>query len=422
MTSALAVVSAAFALLVASPTSAAVFAVDTTADAPDAAIDGTCASAAGQCTLRAAVQEANANAESDVINVPAGKYTLKLVGASEDAAATGDLDLTGEIDIIGAGTKATVIKGKKDRVFDIRPGAAVAISHLTVANGQAGAKGVYSDAASGGGILSAAATLELQDVVLAKNATSASGGGIACYSGSTLQLTEVRVTGNKAGDDGGGISCVGSNLTLTDVLVAGNKAGDDAGGIDLDGTDTVLTNVTVAKNKSKDDSGGMEVEGAGHTVALTNCTFSGNGGREKGGGIGCEQYGALSLTNVTLKGNKVKYGGGGIGNDGTCSITLHNTLFDTNKPSGCAGPMSLDGGNIESGASCGLDGASQNLKLKLAGLDLKKNGGATPTHALKAGSPAIDHGVDPCPATDQRGAARINACDSGAFEFVPPDI
>jgi hypothetical protein len=51
---------------------------------------------------------------------------------------------------------------------------------------------------------------------------------------------------------------------------------------------------------------------------------------------------------------------------------------------------------------------------------LADNGGPTLTHALLAGSPAIDAGDNAvCPATDQRGVARDAACDIGSFEYVP---
>ena len=58
----------------------------------------------------------------------------------------------------------------------------------------------------------------------------------------------------------------------------------------------------------------------------------------------------------------------------------------------------------------------------------KNNGGATWTHALLAGSPAIDAGTNSgCPATDQRGVARpidgnhdgSAVCDIGAVEAPP---
>jgi len=48
-----------------------------------------------------------------------------LLGADEDAAATGDLDVTGDLEIDGAGAAATVIDGNAiDRVLDIDPAGA----------------------------------------------------------------------------------------------------------------------------------------------------------------------------------------------------------------------------------------------------------------------------------------------------------
>ncbi|HSK26921.1 MAG TPA: CSLREA domain-containing protein, partial [Jiangellales bacterium] len=51
------------------------FVVTTTADAPDATSnDGLCATGGGECTLRAAVEQANASTAPDTIIVPAGQY------------------------------------------------------------------------------------------------------------------------------------------------------------------------------------------------------------------------------------------------------------------------------------------------------------------------------------------------------------
>jgi len=61
--------------------SSATFVVNSTDDAVDANIgDGICATASGFCTLRAAVQEANAHLGPDVISLPAGTYTLAIAG------------------------------------------------------------------------------------------------------------------------------------------------------------------------------------------------------------------------------------------------------------------------------------------------------------------------------------------------------
>ena len=67
-------------LLVASPaTWAATFNVNSIVDAVDAVPgNGVCATAGAVCTLRAAIQEANALAGADLVNVPAGAYLLTL--------------------------------------------------------------------------------------------------------------------------------------------------------------------------------------------------------------------------------------------------------------------------------------------------------------------------------------------------------
>src|SRR5688500_7781830 len=71
------------------------FAVTSTADAVDVTPgDGQCLTDANECTLRAAIQETNALSGPDMITLWAGTYTLALAGAGEDAAATGDLDIT----------------------------------------------------------------------------------------------------------------------------------------------------------------------------------------------------------------------------------------------------------------------------------------------------------------------------------------
>ena len=83
---------------------AATIIVNTTADAVDANPgDGVCDDGTGNCTLRAAIMEANALAGADTITVPAGTYTLAIAGTDEDAGATGDLDITDDLTIVGAG-------------------------------------------------------------------------------------------------------------------------------------------------------------------------------------------------------------------------------------------------------------------------------------------------------------------------------
>ena len=73
--------------------------------------------------------EANAMAGGANITLPAGSYTLSIVGADEDAARTGDLDIAGDLSITGAGAESTIIDARGlDRVLHILTGGIVQIS------------------------------------------------------------------------------------------------------------------------------------------------------------------------------------------------------------------------------------------------------------------------------------------------------
>src|SRR3989475_8330214 len=135
-------------LLAVAPAAAATFTVNDPADAVDAAPgDGRCATAGGTCTLRAAIQEANAHTGADTIMVPAGTYLLTIPGRGEDMAATGDLDIRDDVTITGAGADRTIVDGNGiDRVFEIVNSAAVvAMSSLTIRNGDPGPVALDTD-------------------------------------------------------------------------------------------------------------------------------------------------------------------------------------------------------------------------------------------------------------------------------------
>jgi CSLREA domain-containing protein len=62
--------------------------------------DGTCDA---DCSLREAIIAANGQSGTDTIILSAGTYDLSILGAGENAAATGDLDVTESITIDGVG-------------------------------------------------------------------------------------------------------------------------------------------------------------------------------------------------------------------------------------------------------------------------------------------------------------------------------
>ena len=352
----------------------AILAVNSTVDAVDANPgDGTCTTAAGECTLRAAIQEANALPGVDTISLPAGFYTLGIVGANEDAAATGDLDIRDDLTLTGVGADTTVIDGGSlDRLFDIRSGD-VTISGVTVQNGLAD---------YGGGIRNEA----------------------------TLTLTDSAVSGNVA-DVGGGI--FSTWLTVNNSAVSGNEA-RAGGGISIGFCPP-----------------GMICLGGGFAI-VANSTLSGNSSDPPpyggGGGIfsacGFAFCGEVILNNSTVSGNA---NGGVYGEEGLeLTITLKNTIVANNGLFDCSGPVDSGGHNLDSDGSCNLD-----MPGDLPGADpllgpLANNGGPTQTHALAPDSPAIDTGDNAgCPDTDQRGVPRpldgdddgSLICDIGAFEY-----
>src|SRR6267154_865717 len=355
--------------LLAVPSHAATFTVNTTADTADAVPgDGICADSGGACSLRAAVQEANALAGADTIQLAAATYVLT-GAAGDDLAVSGDLDITGDLTLTGAGTASTIIDGGGvDRVLDIDPsgvGVSVTISNLTVRGG-GNAAGQPSQA--GGGIRNRG-TLSLNNVTLTTNSSGINGGGLLNFG--TLTLTNTTVSANTAGTDGGGIYNSGSGtLTVTASTLSGNTA---------------------------------------------------NGIGRNGGGI--FNAGAAALTNVTLGDNTATLGGGISNPAGTATLT--NTLVANSTGGNCNGAITSSGNNLDSGSTCAFAGAGDlSNQDPLLGV-LANNGGATQTRALPAGSPAIDAGNNAvCPATDQRGAARpfpaAGNCDIGAFEFRPP--
>ena len=230
---------------------AANFTVDSTTDAVDANIgNGTCASAANECTLRAAIQEANAAAGPHVITVPAGSYKLTLAGPGEDVAATGDLDILQEVTITGAGEDLTIVDGQSfDRVFNTVANVSVTLEDLSVRNGS-----LFFSSGDGGGILTS---------VL----------------GPQLTLTNVSFIGNFA-DDGGAVQHLGP-ITITNSTFNGNLASNQSGG----GVLVInASSINISGSTFKNNHAGSMINGVGgafsavnsSNITITDSTFQSN--------------------------------------------------------------------------------------------------------------------------------------------------
>ena len=342
----------------------------------------------GKCSLREAIISANkdkaANAgkgecaagnRDDTILLAAGTYVLtRTDNGSENSSATGDLDVTANVIIQGAGADKVVIDGTAltDRIFQVFT-AKLTLTGVTLVGGKS------RDA---GGAIHSNGQLTIQNSAVTGAAAGSDGGGVYVTSPGTLTLTQSTVSGNAAVNNGGGIFNNGGTLTLTNATISGNSAGSSGGGLWNTGELTLL-NVTVSLNAADQNADEAGV----------------------GGGI-FHNTGSASTKNTILAGN----------------LVLHAAPTSLE----CAGTINSAGHNlVQNAAGCTLSGAAAG---DLFGVDallgpLANNGGTTFTHALLPLSPAVDAGdTSGCPSTDQRGLPRpIGAgCDIGAVEEQSP--
>ena len=122
-------------------------------------------------SLREAILATNADTGADTINLMAGVYRLVITGDLEDDGATGDLDITDDVTIIGASADSTFIDGGGiDRVFHVVSNSA-SLSQLTIRGGDNLSDGM------GGGIYNQS-VLTMTDVIVRDNTSVGEGGGV----------------------------------------------------------------------------------------------------------------------------------------------------------------------------------------------------------------------------------------------------
>jgi len=264
-------------------------------------------------------------------------------------------------------------------------------------------------------------------------------------SGSCL-IENSTIANNSAGKGGTG--------AYASLQAGTGGAGGDGGGIFLySNTTGIVVNSTIANNSAgQGGAGGQASSGP----------VSGNGGP---GGDGGGVYGGTNMVflNDTITGNKAGAGGlpgptftvpyppftimgqpgpaGSVGGVNTQSASIGNTIIAANvgRDPDAAGSFNSQGRNLIGVVTAQNTGwvASDLTGTADAPLDprlapLGDYGGPTPTIALLAGSPALDHGDNallslsgqPSITTDQRGFARIfnGTVDIGAFEAQPPAV
>ncbi len=287
------------------------------------------------------------------------------------------------------------------------------------------------------------ATISLVQSLVAANAATGSGGGLLIHA--DLGLADVDSVGstirdNEAGVDGGGVRLVGTGIILiftsaarfdaVDTTISGNRARDGGG---VYGWVYTLTHSTVTDNEASRNGGGLY-----HYGELVDSTISGNRADGDGGGLysgfGYELQGATITNNLADADSDGSGDGGGVwvpfdsSSEGVYPGTqMRDTIIAGNQDAGgespdCTGELRSAGHNLladPSGCLLGGDLTGNVVGLGAGLAPLASNGGATLTHALLPGSPALDAGAG-CSPTDQRGIARPHGpgCDIGAVEQV----
>lgn len=289
---------------------AASYVVTASEDEPDAAPgDGECASRGDVCTLRAAVDEANATPGFDEIYLSALGEPYRL--------ERGALVISDQVQIAGREARWTIIDaGGASRLFEIVSPSDepiyVRLLALTLDNGFAGEADPR-----GGAVLNdfPRSLLRLDRSVVRNSYAASAGGGI--YNAGSLELLASAVTDNRTAFDdpasaGGGIYNAGY-VSLARSWIHGNAAARGAG-LANESVVVDISNSTFSTNRARERGGALSNEpgplGALPTAAVTFSTFvynqAGDGSvapLQPGMGGGIYNAGALQLANSIIARN-----------------------------------------------------------------------------------------------------------------------
>ena len=314
--------------------SAADFTVNSNADQTDAVPgNGTCATAGGVCTLRAAVVEADfSGLTADTITVPA--MTIS-VGSQ--------LSITKTVTISGAGARSTIITGTPGHVLFRVNGGDVTLRDLALQDGSATGGGGLAVTQTG-----PAATQLIRVRVSGHSVNSPLGSGLApvYVSAGDMSIVESTISGNttKSADDvfGGAVyaygastkvSIVNSTISNNTSISTGGEA-DGGGVMSTAGANVTVRGSTIANNTATNDGsiaayGGNLFAFNGAPITVENSIVSG---------------GISDLANYNNCFNAVSFSGRNIVSDGTCgpagpSITIADALLS---------PLAANGGPTDS--------------------------------------------------------------------------
>jgi CSLREA domain-containing protein len=445
----------AAALMAPSAEANAPLVVNTTADtAPDPS-PGACTTAVNGCTLREAVNDANATAGDDTITFDSavtGTITLIQANALRIDPTTASDALT----IDGPGRDTLSVSGSDvRRVVNIVSGTGQnTIRDLTLTHGYSSED--MTGGTGGGAVLTASGTkLALTDAAVTDSKTTDLDGGGGIFARGPLNVTHTTLSGDQApAAEGGGINVKYSGsstaLTMSNSTVSGNTA-LGGGGIASYSGGAVIDNTTFSGNHATaamDYGGGLRASGS---LTLTHSTLTGNTSAGAGGGIAARAKYSSTVADSRISGNTAAQGGGaslstkyggaeqnfvrttvsgnhaqaGAGvlvgsQDGGSSLTIFRSTI-----SGNAGTGTSTGGGIAFGGGYGSGRQGGHFKLSdstVSGNTATSGGGVAlgtgaPNEKIleKTGSIAFDNStIAANDATARGGGFYLNAYDTGS--------
>jgi predicted outer membrane repeat protein len=320
-------------------TSGLVFVVNDTGDSLDANPgDSVCKDSSGKCTFRAAVMEANAGLESDIIS-------FALPSPAVINLTLGKISITANVSIVGPGSRRlTIQRSAASGTANFR------IFELPNTNTKAAIRGLKIS--NGSGVLQ--------------------GGGVYIQRGATANLTDVVLSNNQA-TTGGAIANVGT-LNLTRSLLNSNTADSQGGAImNVDGLAVArITNTTITDNATV--TGGA-IYNSGSLLLVNNTIFH-NSATNLGSSVVNTPGGAINILNTIIAG------------DSTLPVTALQGAFIS------LGNNLISDARTSTGFTNGVnnDRVSNNNSIDPLIGNLVNNGGQTDTRIPLAGSPAIDGG------------------------------
>lgn len=230
--------------------------------------------------------------------------------------------------------------------------------------------------------------------------TDTRGQGGAIQSWGPLTITNCTFSANQATGGavgtspamGGAIDNENGNMTVTNTTFSGNQANGDVGWGGAVNGDANISNSTFSGNQANGDVYGLSSGGAiSGGTNIINSTFWNNqaigGSSAAGGGVA----GGPNITNSTFSGNNAISDAGGDAQGGAIAgaANLKGTILAGNMPVNCASGIPTDlGYNLSDDKSqCGLIQSTSHNSVSNIGLasGLADNGGPTQTIALQPG-------------------------------------